>query len=100
MDDHQKGSKIGLNFALDFFCTMRFPDEFFLELVHPRTPKGSTLLRLPARCKMYVDFSNDIVRGLYPSPKGMPKVALDRNLGFLYEFTDDPSCPQISPYGK
>lgn len=124
IDGRQKGGQLDLKDALSFFRDMRFPDGFFradsprgtegIDIVaaaHPVSPganqgKINTYTPDPNSadfstfCKLYVDFVNNTVKGLYPSPKGVLREALNRNLGFLYEFIDDPTCPQVFPYGK
>lgn len=51
-------------------------------------------------CKLYTDFVNNTVKGLYPHPTGVLRDALNANLGYFYGPISDPSCPQVFPYGK
>lgn len=124
VDGRQIGHQLDLDAALSFFRDMKFPDGFF-RTGTPRSTEGMDFIAAahPVRpganqgtinsytpdpnsadfstfCKLYVDFVNNTVKGLYPSPNGVLRVALNRNLGFLYEFIDDPTCPQVFPYGQ
>jgi len=124
IDGRQKGGQLDLTAALSFFRDMKFPDGFFraagpqgtsgievvvtAHLVQPGANQGKINSYTPdpnsanflTFCKLYVNFVNQTVKGLYPAPTGALKDALNRNLGFLYEFINDPSCPQIFPYGQ
>lgn len=51
-------------------------------------------------CKLYGDFLNITVKGLYPEPTGILKEALNRNLDYLYEYVNNPKCPQVFPWGR
>lgn len=55
-------------------------------------------------CKLYQDFVNVTIKGLYPNPKGALRDALKVNLhSFFLGFNGggDPSaCPELFPYGK
>jgi unspecific peroxygenase len=51
-------------------------------------------------CKLYSDFVNVTVKGLYPNPTGVLKDALNANLDYFYAPISDPSCPQVFPWGK
>ncbi len=122
IDGRQKDGQLDLNAALSFFRDMRFPDAFYradgprnadgmggVASAHP-VPPGANQGTLDSYkpdpnsaglsdvCKLYVDFVNRIVKALYPTPTGALKDALNRNLGFLYEFVDSPACPQVFPY--
>lgn len=124
IDGRQKDGQLDLDVALGFFRDMRFPDGFFrsdgpqaadglaaVAAAHPVPPGGNqgklnsytpdpNSATLSNTCKLYVDFVNDIIKGLYPAPKGVLRDALNRNLNFLYEFIGSPTCPQIFPYGQ
>lgn len=51
-------------------------------------------------CKLYEDFVNVTVKGLYPNPKGVLKNALKKNLEFLFAPINGSGCTQVFPYGR
>ena len=102
---------------------MKFPDGFFrtgqpsggegfttVAAAHPIPPGGNngtlnnytpdpTSADFSSVCLLYTNFVNKTIKGLYPSPTGVLREALNRNLNFLYEFVDS-ICPQVFPYGQ
>ncbi|TFK31794.1 Chloroperoxidase [Crucibulum laeve] len=50
-------------------------------------------------CKLYTDFVQQTVVGLYPSPTGALLTALKANLGFLHGPLGS-NCPEVFPYGQ
>ncbi|KAF5359306.1 hypothetical protein D9756_003057 [Leucocoprinus leucothites] len=124
IDGRQKGGQLDLDDAISFFRDMRFPDGFFraskpsgaenLDVVaaaHPIPPGANngtvnsytpdpTSADFNNFCLLYVNFVNQTIRSLYPNPTGVLRDALNRNLGFLYDFIDTPLCPQLFPYGQ
>jgi len=126
IDGRQKDGQLDLNAALGFFRDMQYPVGFFragspqgsaglsaVAETHPVPPGANqgklnsytpdpNSADLSSFCKLYTDFVNVTIKGLYPAPTGVLRDALNRNLGFLYEFvgSDTPSCPQVFPYGQ
>ncbi len=123
VDGRQNDGQLDLDVATGFFRDGRMPDGFFRSPV-PRMSEGAaTVLAahpilpgknmgavntytpdpdssdLTAPCKSYTNFINRTVKSLYPAPTGELKDALNRNLGYMYQFVD-PSCPQVFPYGQ
>ncbi len=110
--------------AASFFRDMRLPDGFHRAAgpqghdgmdvvaaahpIRPGTNQGQvntftvdpTSGDLTSFCKVYSDFVGITVKGLYPAPTGVLKDALNRNLGFLYEYVNSPACPQVFPWGQ
>lgn len=126
IDGRQKDGQLDLDAALGFFRDMQYPVGFFradgpqgsrglseVAAAHPVPPGANqgklnsytpdpNSAGLSSFCQLYTDFVNDTIRGLYPAPTGVLRDALNRNLGFLYEFisSDSPGCPQVFPYGQ
>ncbi|KAJ3573520.1 heme-thiolate peroxidase [Leucocoprinus birnbaumii] len=124
IDGRQTDKQLDLDDALSFFRDMKFPDGFFragqpsgaegLEVVaaaHPVPPGANTgtlnsytpdptSADFSHFCLLYVNFVNQTIKSLYPNPTGVLRDALNRNLDFLYEFVDDPSCPQVFPFAE
>jgi len=124
VDGRQANGQLDLDAAISFFRDMKFPQGFFrapkpmgadgIEVVaaaHPiaagannGTVNSYTLDPTSGDfnnfCAVYANFVNQTIKGLYPSPKGVLKESLNRNLNFLYEFIDSPECPQVFPFGK
>ena len=50
-------------------------------------------------CLSYTNFVNQTVPSLYPNPTGALRDALNFNLDVFYS-VQDPSCPQIFPFGR
>ncbi|KAF9448651.1 aromatic peroxygenase precursor [Macrolepiota fuliginosa MF-IS2] len=123
-DGRQTDGQLDLDVALGFFRDSKYPDDFFrpngpqgtdgieeLAIAHPIAPganNGTLNSYTPdpnsadftTLCKLYTDFVNLTIKGLYPSPTGVLRDALNRNLGFFYEFIAGPDCPQVFPYGQ
>ncbi len=123
IDGRQTDGQLDLDVALGFFRDGRMPDGFFrasgpkggggadvVLAAHPITPgknqgqvntftpdPNSAILSTP--CKLYENFVNNVVKTLYPAPTGVLRDALNRNLGYLFQFSD-PSCTRIFPYGQ
>jgi hypothetical protein len=51
-------------------------------------------------CLQYEKFVNEMVKGLYPDPRGKLRRALNRNLDFLFLGTKGAGCVQVFPYGQ
>ncbi|EKM77181.1 hypothetical protein AGABI1DRAFT_122208 [Agaricus bisporus var. burnettii JB137-S8] len=122
IDGRQGDGQLDLDVARGFFQNMHMPDGFHraskpmgiegLEIanVHPISPGANvngvnTYTPDPSSadfttfCLLYVNFVNQTVCSLYPSPTGNLKKALTKNLEFLYyPFSDQ--CSQVFPYGN
>ena len=113
--------------ARSFFSDMKFPPDFFRSAIpmsneglddifsmHPTLPGGNVDRKVnnfavdPASatfdtpCVLYDDILNTI-KGLYPSPTGVLRRNLIKNLGFFYSgftavFND--RCPEQFSYGQ
>ncbi|PPQ79317.1 hypothetical protein CVT25_002573 [Psilocybe cyanescens] len=110
--------------ARSFFQQSRFPDGFFRandsgsgdgdEIVfaaHPIQPGRNvggvnnyvvdpTSADFSDECLLYVNFANQTVRGLYPSPTGDLLTSLKANLHFFYNGITPGSCQEVLPYGE
>ena len=113
--------------ARGFFQNMKMPDGFFrarrpydindigagmdmLYDAHPIQPGANhgvnnyvldpNSANLAEFCKLYTDYLNITVRGLYPNPTGVLLKALNDNLDNLYSVLPDQGCTQFFPYGK
>ncbi|KIJ34055.1 hypothetical protein M422DRAFT_263846 [Sphaerobolus stellatus SS14] len=51
-------------------------------------------------CKLYTDFVNNTVKGLYPNPTGDLLNALNANLGFFFQPLAGQGCAQVFPFGQ
>lgn len=61
-------------------------------------PKSATLT---TPCVLYSNFVNNVVVPLYPRPTGDLRDALNRNLGFMFQFLPQPNnCTRPFPFGK
>ncbi|TFK17849.1 Cloroperoxidase [Coprinopsis marcescibilis] len=129
VDGRKTGSEKGqldLESARSFFKEMRYPKGFFraaqpgggegsevIFLSHPTSPGRNnatvnsfvvddSLGSILDPCKVYTEFVNTTVLGLYPSPTGVLRRNLDIDLGFLYDAFGSglPNCPQVFPYGR
>ncbi|TFK18285.1 Cloroperoxidase [Coprinopsis marcescibilis] len=121
-----EAGQLDLVSALSIFRDMRYPRGFFrravpgggegvLEvfLAAPTSPgrnngtvgsfvADDSLGGFTDPCKVYTEFVNTAVRGLYPSPTGVLRRNLNLNLGFFYDAFSvaAPDCPQLFPYGR
>ncbi|KIJ40725.1 hypothetical protein M422DRAFT_230090 [Sphaerobolus stellatus SS14] len=50
-------------------------------------------------CKLYTDFVNITVKGLYPNPTGVLLNNLNTNLNFLFQPLANDGCTQVPPFG-
>ncbi|KAF7773206.1 hypothetical protein Agabi119p4_5373 [Agaricus bisporus var. burnettii] len=122
IDGRQQDGQLDLDAAISFFRDMRYPSGFFrapkpmgvegIETIiaaHPIAAganNGAVNTYTPdphsgdfnSFCTVYTNFVNETIRGLYPSPTGILKDSLNRNLDFLHEFVS--GCPQIFPWGR
>ena len=126
IDGRDSSEHLDMNVARGFFEDSRFPDGFFrpnksstmnsigermnfLFSEHPIPPGGNngTLnsytpnpnsADLSQFCKLYTDFVNITIRGLYPLAKGVLLEALNKNLDYLYSVIGDPDCPQVPAF--
>ncbi|KAF8974246.1 aromatic peroxygenase precursor [Flammula alnicola] len=126
IDGRQSNGQLDMNVARGFFQNSRFPDGFFRANVstsinevgngigqifakHPIAPGGNddainTYTPDPNSadftqfCKLYTDFVNVTVRGLYPSATGVLLDALNTNLDFFYSPLQGSGCPQVPAF--
>lgn len=124
IDGRHENGQLDLNVARGFFQNSRMPDGFF----RPSTPRGADGIDIilgnnpisPGRnvggvnnyvvdptsadfstfCLLYTNFVNETIRGLYPSPTGVLRQALNFNLNLLFDAFDGNNCTQIFPFGK
>lgn len=117
-----------MDVALSFFRDGKYPDGFW-RTSPPQTPNvganavlaahyvppGRNLGKvntftpdphsttLTTACTLYVNIVNDVVVPLYgPEPTGVLREALNRNLGYMYNFLPagvQLKCPQLFPFG-
>lgn len=123
VDGRQNDGQLDLVTALSFFRDNRMPEGFFraasarshegldvIAAAHPVIPginQGQINTYTPDPnsadladpCKLYNNFIKNELKKLYPAPTGVLRTALNRNLGFLYQFVEGPDCPQAFPYG-
>ncbi|KAF8958560.1 Chloroperoxidase [Flammula alnicola] len=126
IDGRDPSLQLDMNVARGFFQNSRMPNDFFRSNVswtvnligggiglifepHPIEPganNGSinsyTLDPNSADfsdfCKLYTDFVNNTVRGLYPNAKGALLNALNKNLDFFFSPLADSGCTQVPPF--
>lgn len=122
---HENPLHLDMTVARGFFQNSRMPDGFFrsntswgLNLIgdgidfifkpHPIEPGANngtlnsyTLDPNSADfsnfCKLYTDFVNITIRGLYPNAKGPLLTALNRNLDFFFSPLEG-GCTQVPPF--
>ncbi|KAF5359269.1 hypothetical protein D9756_003077 [Leucocoprinus leucothites] len=126
VDGRQGDGQLDLDVARGFFQDGRMPDDFHraskpmtaegIEQViaahqilpgrnvngvntYTPDPNAPSLLDDSDGCKFYEDFVNNAVVSLYPSPTGVLRDALNRNLDLFYQSTGG-NCTQVFPYGK
>ena len=126
IDGRDKNGQLDMNVARGFFQNSRFPDGFFrsntsitLDIIgdgisflsskHPVPPGANNgtinsytpnpnSADLTQFCKLYTDFVNNTIRGLYPSAKGTLLTALNKNLDYFYSPLIGSDCPQVPPF--
>ncbi|KAF8958572.1 Chloroperoxidase [Flammula alnicola] len=126
IDGRDRSLQLDMNVARGFFQDGRMPDDFFRSNVswtlnriggginivftpHPIEPGANngtinsyTLDPNSADftdfCKLYTDFVNNTVRGLYPNAKGILLEALNKNLDFFFSALVDQGCTQVPPF--
>ncbi|KIM43689.1 hypothetical protein M413DRAFT_443597 [Hebeloma cylindrosporum] len=126
IDGRDKSLHLDMNVARGFFQNSRFPDGFFrsntsitLDVIgggidyifskHPVPPgsnNGTVNSYTPNPnsadftqfCKLYTDFVNITIRGLYPNAKGALLTALNKNLEYFYSPLVGSGCPQVPPF--
>lgn len=115
-----------MNVARGFFQNSTFPPNFFRSnvssgfaeiaagiqqvfLKHPIAPGGNTgtvnsytpnpnSADFTQFCKLYTDFVNITVRGLYPTATGDLLDALNTNLGFFFGPLESLGCAQVPAF--
>ncbi|RXW13620.1 hypothetical protein EST38_g12234 [Candolleomyces aberdarensis] len=125
VDGRSSEKKLDMEAATSFFRDGRYPPDFYrapqpsggegigiIFLAHPVAPgenrdgKVNNYVLDPTSadfsnfCLLYTNFVNKTVRGLYPSPTGILRRNLIKNLGFFYSGIKDLGCEEIFPYGK
>jgi len=126
IDGRDKSLQLDMNVARGFFQNSRFPDGFFrsntsisiniigggidfLFSKHPVPPganNGTVNSYTPNPnsadftqfCKLYTDFVNNTIRGLYPNATGVLLEALNKNLDYFYSPLNGSDCPQVPPF--
>ena len=119
---------LDMNVARGFFQDGRLPDDFFRSNIswtlndigggigeifskHPIQPGGNNgtvnsytvnpnSANFSEFCKLYTDFVNITIHGLYPNATGPLLDALNRNLDFFYSALSesDQGCTQVPPF--
>ncbi|KXN82381.1 Aromatic peroxygenase [Leucoagaricus sp. SymC.cos] len=127
IDGRQSGGQLDLDVARDFFQYGRMPKDFHrankpmgvegIDIVlaaHPFQPGNNVngvntytpdpdspnFITDPDGCAFYEDFVNNTMVGLYPSPTGVLREALNRNLDLFFQASTGGNCTQLFPYGK
>ncbi|KXN91485.1 Aromatic peroxygenase [Leucoagaricus sp. SymC.cos] len=127
VDGRQGDGQLDLDVARGFFQHGRMPDDFHraskptsaegIEIIlaaHPfepgnnvngvntytPDPSAPSFTNDPSGCGFYTYFVNTTVVGLYPSPTGVLREALNRNLDLFYQASTGGNCTQVFPYGK
>ncbi|KAF9484105.1 Cloroperoxidase [Pholiota conissans] len=125
---HESPLQLDMTVARGFFQDSRMPADFFrsnvswtLEKIgpgvgavfsaHPIPPGGNVnntvntytpdpnAANFSNLCKLYTDFVNVTVRGLYSDAKGVLLEALNKNLDFLFDaIKGQGSCVQVPPF--
>jgi hypothetical protein len=126
IDGRDSSGQLDMTVARGFFQDSRFPDGFFrpnlsgtintigdgIDFIfskHPIPPGGNngTLnsytpnpnsADLTQFCKLYTDFVNITIRGLYPLAKGVLLEALNKNLDYFYSPLIGSDCPQVPAF--
>ncbi|KIM43700.1 hypothetical protein M413DRAFT_387030 [Hebeloma cylindrosporum] len=126
IDGRDTSGQLDMKVARGFFQNSRFPDGFFRSGIsttstvigagidfifskHPIPPGGNNgavnsytpdpnSADLSQLCKLYTDFVNNTIRGLYPNAKGVLLAALNKNLDFFYSPLAGSDCPQVPAF--
>ncbi|KAF8958590.1 hypothetical protein BDZ97DRAFT_1923628 [Flammula alnicola] len=126
IDGRDNSFQLDMNVARGFFQNSRMPNGFFrsnvswtLDLIdlgpifapHPIEPganngtinsytldPNSADFSATGFCKLYTDFVNITVRGLYPNAKGALLTALNKNLDFFFSGITGSGCTQVPPF--
>ncbi|KJA13294.1 hypothetical protein HYPSUDRAFT_151752 [Hypholoma sublateritium FD-334 SS-4] len=127
IDGRDSNGQLEMDVARSFFQNSRFPDGFFrpnhsvtgegsdvVFAAHPIEPGRNvggvnnyvldpTSADFTTPCLLYTNFVNETIVGLYPSPTGDLRTALNFYLNLFFEAFDNSEgsgCTQLFPYGQ